>query len=221
MSGSVTQAAASTSTAASGTAGNALQSLSGNFTNFLQLLMTQLKNQDPTSPLDANQFTTELVQFTGVEQQIATNSSLSTLISQGQSAQLLQTAGMVGHSVTVTADKLALQNGSGGLQFTAPAAGPVTITVANTAGRTIAQSTVAATAGTNNWTWNGADLSGATLPDGAYKVTVATKPASGAGVAVPFAVVGIATGAQMSGTTPQLQLGALSVPLSSVRSVGQ
>ena len=55
----------------------ALTSLSSNFSNFLRMLMTQLQNQDPTSPMDANEFTRELVQFSSVEQQIATNTSMT------------------------------------------------------------------------------------------------------------------------------------------------
>ena len=73
--------AATTSNAAASASGSdpgkALATLSGNFQNFLQMLMTQLKNQDPTSPMDTNQFTTELVQFSSVEQQISTNSNLT------------------------------------------------------------------------------------------------------------------------------------------------
>ena len=59
-------AAASASSSASGSGANPLATLSGNFGDFLNLLMTQLKNQDPTSPLDTNQFTSELVQFSSV-----------------------------------------------------------------------------------------------------------------------------------------------------------
>src|SRR6185312_5424233 len=73
--------AASGSAATTGNTGSsALGSLSGNFGNFLQMLMTQLQNQDPTSPLDTNAFTSELVQFSSVEQQINTNTSLTQLI---------------------------------------------------------------------------------------------------------------------------------------------
>jgi flagellar hook assembly protein FlgD len=64
-------------TAAPQTGSAALNSLSANFGDFLKLLMTQLQNQNPTSPLDTNQFTSELVQFSSVEQQINTNTSLT------------------------------------------------------------------------------------------------------------------------------------------------
>ena len=68
-----------TSGNATSTSTNALSSLTNNFSSFLNLLMTQLQNQDPSSPMDTNQFTSELVQFSQVEQQITTNSSLTTV----------------------------------------------------------------------------------------------------------------------------------------------
>ena len=55
--------------------------LASNFNTFLSLLTTQLKNQDPLSPLDSNQFTQQLVQMTGVEQQLNTNDLLKQLVS--------------------------------------------------------------------------------------------------------------------------------------------
>ena len=80
----------STGSAASAIGTNALQQLGGNFQQFLTLLMAQLQNQDPTSPVDTNEFTSELVQFTGVQQEVATNSNLSQLISLTQQGQVLQ-----------------------------------------------------------------------------------------------------------------------------------
>src|SRR5262249_10208809 len=72
---------------------NAASQLAGNFDEFLKLLTTQLQHQDPLSPLDPNQFTQELVQFSSVEQQIQTNTSLSTLISLQQNAQVTSALG--------------------------------------------------------------------------------------------------------------------------------
>src|ERR1700684_302085 len=88
----------------------AVCSLSDNFTNFLSLLMTQLQNQDPTSPLDSNQFTSELVQFTSVEQQISTNSDLTQLIQLTQASQMEQSASMIGKPATATGSPLTLPN---------------------------------------------------------------------------------------------------------------
>ena len=56
------------------------QTIANNFDTFLQLLTTQLKNQNPLDPLDTNQFTQQLVEFSGVEQQLKTNDFLASLV---------------------------------------------------------------------------------------------------------------------------------------------
>src|SRR3954467_13298036 len=81
---------------------NATAQLSSNFDTFLQLLTTQLKNQDPTSPMDSNQFTQQLVQFSQVEQQINTNDNLKTLIGQGASQAGTFASAYLGKKVSVT-----------------------------------------------------------------------------------------------------------------------
>ncbi len=205
------------STAASGTT-DPLSSLTGNFNTFLTLLTTQLQNQDPTSPMDSSTFTTELVQFAGVEQQIGTNSNLTQLISLAQGGAVMQSAQLLGKQVDVTSPQMVLQNGSGTVDYTAQAAGPVTIAVANAQGAPLYQATVNATQGSNSWTWNGQSVSGATMPDGAYTVTV-TGNAGGGATALPFTVRGTVTGVQQSGSSVQLELGPLSVGVSSLTSV--
>jgi flagellar basal-body rod modification protein FlgD len=80
-------------TSAQATINNSLASLADNSQTFLTLLTTQLKNQDPLSPLDTNQFTSQLTQMSGVEQQLLGNQLLQTLVSQqtgvGQAASLI------------------------------------------------------------------------------------------------------------------------------------
>jgi flagellar basal-body rod modification protein FlgD len=90
----------STSTAASSTlsVNNSLASLADNFNSFLTLLTTQLKNQDPTSPLDTNQFTQQITQMTGVEQQLLSNQLLQQLVTaQGGVASA---ANLIGETIT-------------------------------------------------------------------------------------------------------------------------
>lgn len=210
-------ASAAATTATSGS--NALGSLAGNFTDFLSMLMTQLKNQDPTSPMDANKFTTELVQFSGVEQQINTNSSLTQLIQLTQSQQVLQSASIVGHRVSVTSDKLSLQNGVAGVAFTAPVAEPVNISVTDSSGAVIAQSQVSANQGSNQWSWNGQNAVGGKMPDGVYNVAVTSAASGQTATAVPFTVIGTATGIAQSGTTLNLQMGSLTTPFTNVTAV--
>ena len=212
-------AAASTASSSAATSGNALTSLTSNFQDFLGMLMTQLQNQDPTSPMDTNQFTQELVEFSGVEQQINTNASLTQLIQLTQSGQVEQSSSLVGHRVEVNSPNLSLQNGTGAITFTAPGAGPVEIGIYDANGNKVADTVVTATQGSNNWTWNGQDGTGAQLPDGSYQVAVEAAGATGQPVALPFTVLATATGVQQTASGLQLQLGTTSVPFSDLQSV--
>lgn len=211
---------ATASTAAT-TGQNALTSLSGNFNDFLSMLTTQLQNQDPSSPMDTDQFTQELVEFSGVEQQINTNSSLTQLIQLTQGNEVMQSGAIDGKQVTVQANQIALQNGKGEIQFTSPAAEPAAIAIYNSSGQQITNAVVQATAGSNTWTWNGTDGQGNTVPDGAYNIAVVGANTDGSTTALPFTVVGTATSVQNTASGGvQLQLGALGVGFGSVQSVG-
>ena len=209
-----------TSTAASGnttTKADALSSLTGNFNDFLHLLMVQLQNQDPSAPMDTNQFTTQLVQFASVEQQINTNSNLTTLIQASQGSTLLQSSSLVGKQVEYTGDQASLQAGRAEIKFQTPQAKQVNVGIFSQSGVQLAQSTVQSTAGSNTFVWDGTTSSGARMPDGTYKVMVAGTDGS----VVPFTLLGTATGVQRSGTSLTVSLGGQQVDFSTVQSVGQ
>ena len=211
-------ATTSASTAASATGTNALQQLGANFNQFLTLLTTQLKNQDPTSPMDTNQFTQELVQFTGVQQSVATNTNLTQLIGLQQGAEVLQSASVIGHKATVTAGQIALQSGSGEVTFNAPAAEQVQLAIVDSSGKAVRNVAIAAQAGSNDWHWDGQDDSGNQVADGSYGLALETGNA-GSTTAVPFSVVGTATGLINGSSGLQLQIGTLSVGLDKVKSI--
>lgn len=208
-----------TTPAPAGKAG-ALASLTGNVSDFLGLLMTQLKNQDPTSPMDTNQFTNQLVQFSSVEQQINTNTSLQQLIQLTQGGELLQSAGLVGKPVQVTSDRIALQSGRGTIQFDAKTAEPVAIGIYTEAGVKLRDAVLTSQPGSNAWSWDGRDSQGKAVPDGAYR-TYVTTGSGDAARSLPFTVSGTVTGVGKSGNALQLQLGTLKADLSAVQSVAQ
>ena len=231
MSGSISsltskaQANAATTSANSGSAtassaSNPLASLTNNFNSFLHLLLTQMQNQDPSSPMDTNQFTSELVQFSQVEQQITTNGSLTTLIQATQGSETIQASSVVGKQVTVNSPQLALQNGTGMLNFSTATAEPVSISLVNGSGIDVKDASLTSTAGANSWTWDGTDNSGSTLPDGVYTATVTGGSSSATATAVPFTVTGTATGVTNSNGVVSIQVGALTTPFSNIASVG-
>ena len=217
-----TPASITTPSAAAGPAASvkdgAQSSLTHNYNDFLKLLMTQLQNQDPTSPMDTNQFTSQLVQYSSVEQQIATNTSLTQLIQLTQGGEVLQASSLVGKPVTVASDRIALQGSKGAVQFDTPGAGPVSIGVYSDAGVKLRDAVVSSQAGHNTWSWDGRDSQGNVVPDGAYR-TIVSGQTGDTTQTLPFTVSGTATGVKKSGNALQVELGALKVDLSAVQSL--
>jgi flagellar basal-body rod modification protein FlgD len=213
---------ASISTLSANAATSTAQSprLAGDFNTFLTLLTTQIKNQSPTDPLDTNQMTNQLVQFSSVEQQIAMNQNLQRLINLEQASQLTASAPLIGQKVEVEADQITLQGGTGALRLPAADASQMAqITIRGSGGRIIRQDTVQLGSAASNWSWNGRGADGATVPDGAYKASVTGFGAGGKVEALPFTTVGTVTGAERAGGDLKLILGQLQTSFDKLRSV--
>src|ERR1700741_3804615 len=111
--------------------------LANNFQTFLTLLTTQLKNQNPLDPLDTNQFTQQLVQFAGVEQQLKQNEQLGTLISIEKSAQPTPALAYFGSTVAVDGQTATLANGEATWSLQVPKPVNATVTIKNATGQTV------------------------------------------------------------------------------------
>src|SRR3954465_11210635 len=111
--------------------------LAGNFQTFLTLLTTQLQNQNPLDPLDTNQFTQQLVQFAGVEQQLKTNDQLTSLVSLQQTAQSTQALGIVGKTAVAGGGTTKLTNGAATWTLGVASNSNVAITSANSTGQNV------------------------------------------------------------------------------------
>jgi flagellar basal-body rod modification protein FlgD len=200
------------SSSASASSANSISSLSGNFNTFINILTTQLKNQDPTAASDTNQFTQELVQFAGVEQQLNTNSDLSQLINlQKSSGGLGSSLGYIGKYVEApTTTQIPLQSGQAELAYTLPSGvSNVTVNVLDSTGNTVATLTGPTTAGLDRVAWDGKDTSGNQLADGVYTFQFsATGPGSTPITVSDIRTVGLVTSVQSnSDGTSSLSLG--------------
>ena len=199
---------------------NALSQLSGNFNTFLQLLTTQMQNQDPTSPMDTNQFTQELVEFSQVEQQINTNSNLNTLITQGQGSATSNAVSYLGKNVTLTNGTAALSGGAANWTYSLGTATAATaLTVTDSSGKVVYTGSGATTPGAHQFAWNGQDNAGNQLPDGTYKLTVNAQDTSGTAVTAQVASSGTISQVDLTGSTPKLMIGTMSFPISDISAV--
>ena len=217
----VAPTATSTTPPATAASSNPLNALSGDFNTFLTLLTTQLQNQDPTAPMDSNQFTQQLVEFSQVEQQINTNDNLKTLIGQGTSTQGAYAVSYLGKQVTLTNGQAALSKGTANWNYTltAPSAG-TTLTVTDANGNVVYSAPGEQSAGQHSFSWNGQSLAGTQLPDGTYSLAVQAEGSNGETVTSSVSSTGLVSEVDMSGATPQLMIGPMSVPLTSVSQVG-
>jgi flagellar basal-body rod modification protein FlgD len=187
-------AVAATNAAASAT-GRAR--LAENFDTFLTLLTSQLKNQDPLSPMDSTQFTQQLVQMTGVEQQLLTNDLLEKLVSNTGSG-ISTAVSLIGKEVRADADVAALSGGKAEWVYKLDrAASDVKIEVLDSKGRIV--QTVAPTqngAGEHTFKWDGKTAGGSTASDGIYSLRVTAKDSSGSSVPTGVVAQGVVTGVQ-------------------------
>ena len=159
------------------------QNLASSYTTFLTLLTTQLKNQDPTSPLDTNQFTQQLVQMTGVQQQLLSNQLLQTIATNSATgtAGVASAVDLIGKTVSAATSTATLSNGKASWDYTLGAAASTsTATVTDSKG--VVKWTGALSdlsAGQHTFSWNGQSGAGAAQPDGDYTLTIAAKTAAG------------------------------------------
>jgi flagellar basal-body rod modification protein FlgD len=210
----------SSSSNASSTTDSSLDQLAGNFNSFLTLLTTQLQNQDPLDPLDTNQFTQQLVEFSSVQQQVDMNTNMQTLISLQQSSEAASAMQLIGANVTLTGTSSPLTSttpATWNLNSAGPATGNVTIT--NSSGTTVYTGTTSLNTGSNTFTWNGTGNTGQTWPAGQYTIAVTATGASGQAVTVSSQVTGTVSGVDLSQSPPQLIVGGQDYAMSAVQSV--
>ncbi len=203
------------------TSSAALASLSSNYNDFLTLLTAQLQNQDPSSPMDSSQFTTELVQFTGVQQQVQTNTNLTQLLQLSQDQQLTQSSAMIGKPVTLTGSTLPLQPGGAKISFDTALPEPVSISIADKTGRDIKDVQLTSTAGSNSWTWDGTANDGAPLAAGPYNIAIEGADATGTPSPIAFTSTATPTSVQRTSSGLSVSFGPTTLDYGDVQSVAQ
>ncbi len=188
------------------------------YTQFLSMLTTELQNQDPTSPMDATQFTNQLVGFSQLEQQLQTNSNLQTLIADQQGGGMSAALGYLGHSVVAAGNAFQVpDNGTASIDYSlASTASSALVTVSDSSGQVVGSFAGSTDAGLNTIPLDGAIPGGADLPAGDYTFTVTAMSASGQPITATTYSAGQVTGIDTSSGAAYLLLGNIPVAASSV-----
>jgi flagellar basal-body rod modification protein FlgD len=209
------------STAANAQAKKSVTGLADDFDTFLQLLTTQLQNQDPISPMDTDKFTAQLVQFTGVEQQIKTNDTLAELATLLRTDQMARAVTYLGSEVELASDTIGLgPTGGARVFYDLPTdAASVKIFVRDDQGRVIGTFAGDTGRGDHQFAWDGTDAGGRRQPVGQYGVDVVAFDQAGELIDSSFTTAGIVDGVELDGGNVMLSVGGMLTPLDQVRSV--
>ena len=199
----VNSAAASAATT-SGVVDNTM--IASNFTTFLQLLTTQLKNQNPLEPLDTNQFTQQLVQFAQVEQQMKSNEQLTALVSLEKSAQSTTALAFVGATVVVDGSTAPLSNGRANWTLNVTKPSTATVTIKDSTGQTAYSGTFSVNPGSQAFAWDGRGNDGRLWPDGNYTLTATGVDANKQPVAISTEVQAQVDSVDLTQSPPLLSI---------------
>lgn len=197
-------------------------SLANNFETFLTLLTAQLKNQDPLSPLDSKDFTNQLVQFSGVEQQLKTNDLLSSLTENTKLSAGATAVAYLGKEATANSSIATIPaGGTATWNYEIPrAAQEVSLRVVDSAGRVVAVASGETTRGEKSFVWDGKDQSGRAVNAGTYRLEINANGADGQPIIGSISRRGIISAVDLSGATPSVTIAGASVPLSSITKIG-
>ncbi|MDP1632260.1 MAG: flagellar hook capping FlgD N-terminal domain-containing protein [Caulobacter sp.] len=196
-------------------------SLANSEETFLKLLTTQLKNQDPLKPLDSNEFTAQIVQMTGVEQQLLTNDLLSKLVGMSDGG-LAGSVNLIGKIVSADTDKAALKDGAANWSYDLGRnAASVRYEVVNSLGATIWSKTESpVTSGEHTLSWDGKSTSGQQQAAGdIFTLKVTATGSAGETIPTTISATGAVTGVETLNGQTVVSIGKLKIPVSSVTSV--
>jgi flagellar basal-body rod modification protein FlgD len=209
-----------TSTSTATNASSARASLSTNFDTFLRLLTAQLQNQDPLSPMDANQFTEQLVQYSQVEQQIKTNEQLESLLGQNSTDMAGGALAYLGRVATIDSDRVAKgRDGAQWLMSLDGEARAASASILDSSGRTVRTMDLGARGRESSVSWDGRLSDGRQAPDGVYRLVVRATDAAGEPVTPKLRVEETITAVSMAGAEPELVTASGSRPFDAIRSI--
>jgi flagellar basal-body rod modification protein FlgD len=200
------------------TASDKTTGIADNFQTFLTLLTTQLQNQNPLDPLDTNQFTQQLVQFAGIEQQLKSNEQLKSLVEIEKGAQATQALVYVGNTVAIDGSKAQFDK-SATWNFNSEQDTTAKITITNSAGQTAYTGNFNLKKGGSSFVWDGKGNDGVQWPPGTYTLTATGKDSKGNNVAISTEVQGVVDSVDLTSSPPLLSIGGQSYTTDKIKRV--
>ncbi len=189
---------------------------------FMEMLIVQLQNQDPLSPMENQEFTAQLASLTQVEQLRDANANLEALQLYQSSINNAQSVSLIGKSIKAAGDNITLvESGDAKLSFTlGGAASNVKVNIFDSEGnvvRTIEKENM--DSGLNSIDWNGTDNNGNRLDIGDYTFTVSATDDQGASINAVTLIAGIVQGVRFDSGVPMLNVDGTEVSIGDIYEV--
>jgi len=198
----------------------ATKGINDTYNNFLQLLTKQLQNQDPLNPMDTAQFTQQLVGFSQVEQQIASNKNLEKLIGLQSATNAFGAVSFLGNEVAVDSDHVSLKGGKAKFQYAIDhTASQAVLSVFDSRGQVVLVQEANRGIGSYNVDWNGKDAFGNQLPDGDYRVAVSYADDQGKTYAANITSFGVVDSTEIADGEVKLFVGSVGFPIDKILKV--
>src|ERR1700688_672564 len=220
--GSTTSGASSSTSSSNSGSASTLDAATLGGTNFLTLMLAQLKNQDPTSPVDSNTFLSQLASLSQVQGITQLNTSFSALSGSLVSNQAMQASSLLGHQALVGSTTATLGSGAavtGAVQIPQTTSDAV-LNISDSSGALVRQIDLGAQAsGLANYSWDGKQADGSQAPPGQYKLSAQYAGAANGSTAATTYVNGTVQSVTMGAGTTGLTLnvsGLGSVPFANV-----
>ncbi|HZR88284.1 MAG TPA: FlgD immunoglobulin-like domain containing protein [Bradyrhizobium sp.] len=210
---------ATSSASSSSTSSSSSSTISSS--DFLNLLLSELQNQDPLNATSTTDFMNQLTSYANFTEQQSINSSMTSLASSFSSLVTLNSVNYIGHTVEAKTDTATLSGGSATFGYNLSAASSdVTVTVKDSSGNTVYTGSGSGNQGDNSFTWNGQTTSGTQLADGGqYTISVTATDSAGNSVFNYATTTGKVTGIDTSTSTPSLTVNGVSVSAANIIAV--
>ncbi len=189
--------------------------------DFLRLLVTQLKYQDPTDPLKNQEFVTQTAQFSSLEQMQAVNASIKSLLELQKSSNRASALSLIGKQVTAGGSSFKLiANSPVKLNYSIANDADVNICILDDKGNVVKTIKMGKQVGGNyGVVWDTTDDKGIRMKEGVYSFKVYGKDKEGKDVETKGSITGIVSGVSFDNEEPYLLIDGTSVPLSKLTAV--
>ncbi|PVB59693.1 flagellar hook capping FlgD N-terminal domain-containing protein [Labrenzia sp. 011] len=197
------------------------EGLMASYDLFLSILTTQIQNQDPLDPMDSAEYTSQLVQYSNVEQGIQQNKNLESIIATLQSNQSMSYVSYIGNEVSADASSTLLSGSEASWNYDIKEDATGTFAIYDTAGTVVYSGDIELDAGSGTFIWDGRTDAGTDAADGIYSIAFSMQDASSRAEPVTTAIKGVVDSVDWSSGEPILKVNGSNIPVSSVTSVSR